>query len=67
MSTTVNKYITTLEYTDKIFLVLSGANSGVSLCSFTTIIDIIIGIASASVSLVLLISNEIIKMLLKTF
>ena len=67
MSMTVNLYITTLEYTDKIFLVLSGANSGVSLYSFTTIIGIIIGIASASVSLVLLISNEIIKMLLKTF
>ena len=47
-------------------LVLSGASSGVSLCSFTTVFGMTVEIASASNSLVLFISNELVKMLLKT-
>ena len=48
--------------------ILSGASSGVSLCSFTTIIDAPVGkaSASASVSIVFLVSNENVKMFLKT-
>ena len=38
MSKTLNKYITALDYADKTLLVLSGASSGVSLCSFFTVI-----------------------------
>ena len=47
-------------------VVLSGASSGVSLCSFTSIIGTPLGIASASISLVFLISNGIVKIFLKT-
>ena len=39
MSKALNKYMTTLEYTDKALLVLSGVSNDVSLCSFSTAID----------------------------
>ena len=42
------------------------ARSGVSPCSFTTIIGTPVGIASAGISLVFLISNGIVKIFLKT-
>ena len=38
---------------------------GVSLYSFTTVIDISFGKANASISLAFLISNEIVKVILK--
>ena len=47
-------------------LVLSGGSSGVFLCSFITVIGMPVGIASASISLVFPISNEIVKMFPKT-
>ena len=52
MSKTLNKCITVLDYTEKTLLVLSGASTGVSLCSFTTIISTLVGIESARTSLV---------------
>ena len=48
------------------WLVLLGASSGVSLCSFTTLFGTIVGIAYASSSLVFCISNKLAKMFLKT-
>ena len=42
-------------------LALSGAGSGVSLFSFTTVIGTPAGIASAIISLVLLVTDRIIK------
>ena len=47
-------------------LVLSGTGSGVSLFSFTTVIGTPAGIASAIISLVLIVTNKIIKHFLKT-
>ena len=66
MSKTLNKFVTAFDYAEKTLLVLSGASSGVSLCSFTNVIGTPAGIASASISLVFFISSGIIKMLLKT-
>ena len=65
-NTLINKYITALDYADKTLMVLSGATSGVSLCLFTTIIGTPVGITSASISLVFLIGNGIVRMYLKT-
>ena len=48
MSKTLNKHITVLDNPDKILLVLSGADSGVSLFSFTIVIGIPVGITNAS-------------------
>ena len=63
MCKTLNKYITTLAYADKTPLVLSNEKSGVSLCSFTTVIG---GIVSASAMRVFLMSDWIFEMFLKT-
>ena len=65
-NTLINNYITALDYAGKTLMVLSGATSGVSLCLFTTIIGTSFGITSASISLVFLISNGIVRMYLKT-
>ena len=62
----LNKYITSLNYAGKTFLLLSGANSGVSLCSFTAVIDAPVGIANTNFSLVLLIRNGIVKKSFRT-
>ena len=66
MSKTLNKFITAIDYADKSLLVLSGTSSGVFLCSFSTVIGMPVRIASASISLMFLISNAIVKMFLKT-
>ena len=63
MCKTLNKCITTLAYADKTPLVLSDEKSGVSLCSFTTVIG---GIVSASAMRVFLMSDWIFKMFMKT-
>lgn len=66
MSKKLSKYMTTLHYTDKALLVLSGASNDVSLCSFTTAIDAPVVIASANICLVFLTSNGNLKTFLKT-
>lgn len=58
--------ISALDYGDKTLFVLAGASGGVSLCSFTTVIATLIAKASSNTSQVFLISNGIIKMILKT-
>ena len=63
---TPNKYITALDYAGKTLLLLSVASSGVFLHLFTTITGTPVGNKAASISLVFLISNEVIKMFLKT-
>ena len=65
MSKILNKYITAVHYVEKTLLVLSGESSDVSFSSFATVIGTAAGIASASISLVFLISNGIVKMFLK--
>ena len=56
MSKILNKYVTSFDYAGKTLLVLSGKSSGVSLCLFSAVIGTPVGIASASISLVFLIS-----------
>lgn len=58
-------YITTLDYADKTLLVSVGASSDVSLSTFSTVIDTLVAIASASINLVYRISNVIFKTLKK--
>ena len=46
----LNKYVTTFDYIDKILIVLSATSSGVSIISFTSIVGVPVGIASASLT-----------------
>lgn len=59
-------YITALNYADRILLILSGASSDVSLFSFMIVTGRSGEIAAASISLVFLVTNGIIKFFLKT-
>ena len=51
MSKRLNKYIAIFYYIDKILIVLSETNEGISIISFSSIIGTLAGIASASSSL----------------
>ena len=66
MIKTLYKYITELDCANKTLLVWLCTSSGVPVWSITTVVDMSVGIATASISLVFLISNYITKMLLKT-
>ena len=48
----LNKYITILDYIDKILVILSATTGGVSIISFTSAIGAPVGIVSASFALV---------------
>ena len=60
----MSKYVTIFDYMDKILIVLSATSSGVSIISFTSIIGVPAGIASACFTLFFSITAEIIKKLL---
>ena len=63
----LSKYVTIFDYIDKILIVLSAKSSGVSSnISFTSIIGVSAGIASASFTLIFSITAGIIKNLLST-
>ena len=66
ISKTYHKYITAFNSTDNILFVLTSEKSGVSICSFTTVIDTLIEIASASIILSCIITNEVVKMFQKS-
>ena len=73
ISKILSKYISSLEYFDKSFLVLSVTTGSISIASFATIIGtsfamlfLLLGKASASFSLAFSISTGIVKQLLKT-
>ena len=64
ISYTLNKCITALDFASKtllVFLFAGLASSDVSLFSFTTVISALVGIASFSISLMFLVSSEIVK------
>ena len=63
MSKALKKYTIALVYADNTLFVLLGRSSGVFICSFTTVTEMI---ASVSINLVFLISNNIVKIFLKT-
>ena len=60
----MNKYVTIFNYIDKILIVLSATNGGVSIISFSSVIGAPAGIASASLTLIFSLMAGIIKKLL---
>ena len=59
----LNKYVTAFDYIDKILIVLSATSGGVSIISFTSVVETSIGIASASFTLIFSLTTEIVKKL----
>ena len=66
MSKRLNKYVAAFDYIDKILIVLSAMSGGISIISFSSIIGTLLGIASASFSLIFSLTAGIIKKSLKT-
>ena len=62
----LSKYVTIFDYINKILIVLSATSSGVSIISFTSIIGVPAGIASANFTIIFSITAGIIKKLLST-
>ena len=62
----LSRYVTIFDYIDKILIVLSEKTGVVSIISFTSIIGVPAGIASASFTLILSITAGFIKKLLST-
>ena len=60
----LNKYVTIFDYIDKILIILSGTDSGISFISFTSVIGTSVGIVSASFTLIFSLTTGIIKKLL---
>ena len=60
----LNKYVTIFDYIDKILIILSTTSGGISIISFTNIIGVPAGIASASFTLIFSIITGIITKLL---
>ena len=63
-SKNLSKYVTILDYIDKILIVLSAKTGGISIISFTDTIDHSVGIISASFTLIFSLTTGIIKKLL---
>ena len=59
----LNKYVTVFDYIDKILIVLNATSSGVSIISFTSVVGILIGIVSASLTLSFSLTTGIVKKL----
>ena len=66
MSKRLSKYIASFDYFDKLLIVLSVTAVSISIASFSTVIGVPVGMASASFSLAFSISTGIVKKLLKT-
>ena len=65
MSKNLSKYIAAFDYIDKTLIVLSATSGEISIISFTSVIGVPAGLASASFTLVFSLSTGIIKKLLK--
>ena len=65
MSKKLSKYIAAFDYFDKTLIVLYETNGGIIVISFTSVIGIPAGIASASFTLIFSLTTGIIKKLLK--
>ena len=61
---TVNRYVTTFDYIDKIFNFLSATCNRVSIISFTSIVGAPFGIAGANLTLIFPLTTGLIKKLL---
>ena len=60
----LSKYVSAFDYIDKVLIVLSATNGGVSIISFTSIIGAPVGIARASFTLFFSLTTGIAKNLL---
>ena len=65
MSKKLSKYIAAFDYIKKALIVLSAKGGGISIISFTSVIGVPAGLASASFTLVFSLTTGIIKKLLK--
>ena len=65
MSKRLSKYIASFDYFDKSLIVSSATSGSISIASFATVIGILVGIASASLSLTFSLCAGLIKKLLK--
>ena len=64
MGKKLNKYIAAFDYIDKILIVLSATSGGISIISFTSVIGIPVGLATASFTLVFSLTAGIMKKML---
>ena len=62
----LHKWINIFNYIDKILIILSATSSVVSIISFTILVGVPVGIASANFTLIFSIAKEIIEILLET-
>ena len=60
----LSKYVAVFGYIDQALIVLSATSGGVSIISFTSVVETSIGIASASFTLIFSLTTEIVKKLL---
>ena len=60
----LSKYVPIFDYIDKILIILSATTSGISIISFTSVIETSVGIVSASFTLIFSLLTGIIKKLL---
>ena len=60
----LSKYVAIFDYIDQSLIVLSATSGGVSIISFTSIVDAPVGIASASLTLFFSLTTGIVKKLL---
>ena len=65
MDKRLSKYIASFDYFDKSLIALSAISGSIFIASFATVIGILIGIASASLSLTFSLCTGLVKKLLK--
>ena len=65
LSKKLSKYIAAFDYIDKTLIILSAANGGIIIISFTSVIGLPVGLASASFTLIFSLTTGVIKKLLK--
>ena len=65
MTKKISKYIASFDYIDKTLIVLSATSGGISIISFTRVIGIPTGLASATFTLLFSLTTGIIKKLLR--
>ena len=59
----ISKYIVALDYSDKLFITLSASFGTLSIASYGTVVGIPVGIAGASLTLVLTVTTGVVKTL----
>ena len=62
---TLNKYLVSFDYLDKIFITLSTSFSTLSIASYASVLGLPVGIGGSSLTLIFTISTVINKLLLK--